>query len=440
MEPRTLILKTETRFEKEAERIKHFFSRANEFLFWRKHFANHGFEFSPERFGRDYWQTIPFFEKSDFLRYGLDLRLKDAAIETSGNIYNFILRMTSGTSGITEPLALLRPVTAGGRNFKKEEFRTLLVENAYVIGLLGTLYCIDANRIEGINRHQLLLLNPHPAAKKIDKTLDDFSPDNISAFPAALTHLSSLMLENKITAPTSIQNIFLRGDFLQNSQRALIENVFKKISIELGYGLGEFGRIGNLCTFLAKKYGLSAFHPVQYRRLIELADIDENGYGEIVATSFGNPATCLIRYRTGDVGRVLQEECECGKKFTLILTGRKNFDYVKCAGAMLVRQELERVLTSLKDYIEEWRAETREVLNGVRIVGEITLKIKVTSGYAVLANPKEFIRAEVEKNLFLTPTHTLANLISSGAFLPLKIEQADSFPETKKPLLLRRVD
>ena len=107
---------------------------------------------------------------------------------------------------------------------------------------------------------------------------------------------------------------------------------------------------------------------------------------------------------------------------------------------MLVRQELERVLTSLKDYIEEWRAETREVLNGVRIVGEITLKIKVTSGYAVLANPKEFIRAEVEKNLFLTPTHTLANLISSGAFLPLKIEQADSFPETKKPLLLRRVD
>src|SRR3989338_1045265 len=126
MESRTLILKTETGFEKEAERIKHFFFRANGFLFWRKHFANHGFEFSPERFGRDYWQTIPFFEKSDFLRYGLDLRLKDAAIETSGNIYNFILRMTSGTSGITEPLALLRPVTAGGGEFKKKKNNTTM--------------------------------------------------------------------------------------------------------------------------------------------------------------------------------------------------------------------------------------------------------------------------------------------------------------------------
>lgn len=433
-----MILKTKGQFEKETEKIKQFLSSASSFLFWRKHFANHNFKFEPDKFSWDYWQTIPFFEKSDFLKCGLDSRLKDATIGKTGNIYNFILRMTSGTSGMTEPITALRPVN--GRVFPDGEVRTVWVHDAYVVGLLSVLLHIDANRIKDTNKYQMLLINPYRIGASAAKTINDFGTDSISAFPAVLARLSSLMLEHKISAPDSLKKVIMSGDFLQNLQHALIERVFKNPKMELGYGLGEFGKIGNPCGLLAKKYGSNAFHLIQHHRLIELADIDENGYGEVVATSFDNPATCLIRYRTGDMARVVREKCECGKKITLILAGRKNFDYIKCAGAMIVRQELERVLTSLKDYIEEWRAETQEVLDGVRIVGEIALKIKVTSGYNALANPKEFIRTEVEKNLFLTPTRTLANLISSGAFLPLKIERVDSFPEAKKPLLLRKLD
>lgn len=438
MESDTHILGTKTGLEKRKDRVKQFLANANGFLFWNKHFANHNFQFKPGKFSWDYWRTIPFFYKEDFLRIGLSARMADAKINAGANLYNFILRMTSGTSGLTEPIAVLRPIN--GRVFPKGEERTVWTHDAYVIGLLGTLLHIDANRLANTNRYQMLLLNPFRVGASAAATMNDFKADSVSAFPAVLARLASLMLENKIPAPASIKKVILSGDFLHNSQRALIEQIFRNPKIELGYGLGEFGKIGNPCIFLAPKYGLNAFHPIQYKRLIELADIDENGYGEIIATSLGDPAICLIRYRTGDMARALQEKCECGANFTLILAGRKNFDYIKCAGAMLVRQELERVLKTLTEYIEEWRAEAREALNNTRIVGELTLKIKPTSQYDSLTNPEEFIRSKIEKTLFLTPTHTLANLISSGAFSSLKIERVENFPQTKKPLLLRRVD
>lgn len=438
MEFDTYILGTEIELEKKKEKIKHFFVNASGFLFWKKHFENHNFRFDPEKFDWEYWQTIPFFCKEDFLRVGLSSRLADTGINAGANPYKFILRMTSGTSGATEPIVMLRPVNA--RVFYDNEIRTVWTHDAYVIGLLGTLLHIDANRLNNTNQYQMLLLNPFRIGACAAATLNDFGADSVSAFPAVLARLASMMLENKIPAPPSIKKVILNGDFLHNSQRALIEQIFKNPKIELGYGLAEFGKIGNPCEFLAQKYGPNAFHPIQYQHLIEFADIDENGYGEVIATSFGDPATCLIRYRTGDMARVTEEKCECGANFTLILAGRKNFDYIKCAGAMVVRQELERVLKPLTNFIEEWRAEAREIFNDARIMGELTLKIKPTPRYDSQAKSEEFVRAQVEKNLFLTPTHTLANLILNGAFLPLKIERVENFPQTKKPLLLRRTD
>lgn len=46
--------------------------------------------------------------------------------------------------------------------------------------------------------------------------------------------------------------------------------------------------------------------------LYEIPEPDENGMGEIVLTTFAHEAMPLIRYRTGDIGRMTDAVCGCG--------------------------------------------------------------------------------------------------------------------------------
>lgn len=48
--------------------------------------------------------------------------------------------------------------------------------------------------------------------------------------------------------------------------------------------------------------------------LLEIPDTDENGMGEIIITTMTHEAMPLIRYKTGDIGRFINEPCGCGTR------------------------------------------------------------------------------------------------------------------------------
>jgi phenylacetate-CoA ligase len=54
--------------------------------------------------------------------------------------------------------------------------------------------------------------------------------------------------------------------------------------------------------------------------------VTAGGTGELVSTAFGNVATPLIRYRTGDMCVVGGQDCVCGRRGPLVeqITGRSN--------------------------------------------------------------------------------------------------------------------
>lgn len=431
----SILLKTEESLENEAKRFRKLLTRVSQYEFWEVHFSNHNFRFQPEKFSWEYWYTIPFFTKEDFLRIGLAARLKDAGIGNRTDPYGFMLRVTSGTSGFAEPPLLLRSI---GVVIKEDELRTLWVYGSFVISLQGALIHVLANCKEGIVRHQALVLTHRELRPEALEGIRDFHADNISGFPNDLTNFAAAFSGASSSLPP-IKKISVGGDFLGKSQLALIQSVFGATDVTLEYGLSEFGKVGHPCEFLKERYGFNAYHPNSKKYIIELADIDEEGYGEIIGTNLSRPELALLRYRTGDVGKAIEEKCPCGEEFTLFLLGRKNFDYVKCAGAMIVRPELERVMEKFKEYVEEWRAEAREFTRFNSVIGELTLKIKPTPSLDSHQNLLPSIAGRISQMLYLTPSATLMDIVQKQLFLPLKLEIVDKFPDAPKRVLIRKI-
>src|SRR5262249_60295285 len=71
------------------------------------------------------------------------------------------------------------------------------------------------------------------------------------------------------------------------------------------YGCTE-GAGGMECQFR------SGYHLNEFSYIFEIVDQDADGYAELVFTPLDRTTMPLIRYRVGDVARLLPEPCSCG--------------------------------------------------------------------------------------------------------------------------------
>lgn len=134
---------------------------------------------------------------------------------------------------------------------------------------------------------------------------------------------SSLYLIAKFAQHHHIKNtsglkaIYTTSDMLYPDQRKTIEEVFSAPVLD-SYGCPEAGII----TFECEKQ--NGFHINQESVLIEIADKDDEGKGRILSTSLFNYAFPFVRYDTGDVGKITNEKCDCGRSLPRIteLSGR----------------------------------------------------------------------------------------------------------------------
>jgi phenylacetate-CoA ligase len=103
--------------------------------------------------------------------------------------------------------------------------------------------------------------------------------------------------------------VFTTAEPLFDYQRGDIQRAFgARVAVE--YGARDAGLIAHECP--AGRMHINA-------EGIYVETIDEDGRvlppgetGEIVVTNFDTPSMPIIRYRTGDMGALLEEECSCG--------------------------------------------------------------------------------------------------------------------------------
>ncbi|MBI4119317.1 MAG: hypothetical protein HY456_00535 [Parcubacteria group bacterium] len=436
----SVILKKGEELLKSENFLKEFLICAKNSAFWREYFRRCGLLIEAERFTWEEWQRLPFMTKKAFSEIGFGERLRDAEREIGKDIYNFLLRVTSGTTG-GEPILMLRDSNfegAGGYARRSARFY-----KPFGVGLRWVLLSVLSAKKDAKRPFQFLVIGPEALNFRLPEAFRDFGAGCIEGIPANLVRFVGLFSGNQ-NFLGGVKKIIFSGDFMSAAENAFVRSFFESLdesSFASDYVSSEAGKLGESCVHLRKKYNSNGvYHPAVKNGFIELVDIDENGYGEIVVTKLVPFATALLRYRSGDLGRAVFEDCPCGKSYALFLAGRKDFDYLKIAGALILRAELERVLDAFSDYVSEWRAEAEEIVGEGDVKGELRIKIK--PGPKMIkedVNSVDAIAVKISENCYLTPRRTLLQLVEDNKFLPLKIEVVEEFPPVQKKIVLRKV-
>ena len=150
------------------------------------------------------------------------------------------------------------------------------------------------------------------ALENIWNKIYKFKPSIIYGYPSAIYPLSVYVKENnKPIENLDLKVIMTTAESITQQQRILIENVFKcKTANE--YGCSETGGFVYECPS-------GSWHISSELTFVEFLDKDgkpvpSGKTGEIFLTHLKNNYMPIIRYRIGDEGAPLSENCECGRK------------------------------------------------------------------------------------------------------------------------------
>ncbi len=290
--------------------------------------------------------------------------------------------------------------------------------------------------LEHFKKARILTLNKrdmeHPLLYSI---LSEFEPEIIrSPIASILNYLIDNLPKDAFALVRKVKTIYMGGERPSSALLQKLRATFPESELKLHYGTVEIGIVGIHCSYLAKKYGDSAFrifHPIKRLTIVEP---DSEGVGEIAGFTPELPG-----YLTGDAGRLIKEKCRCGASETLFLYGRINYDLVNCVGAVFHISEVERVFLSLSDYVKDYYLEIKDVLAPGKTFGSVTISVVPTEKLRSMKNGEHFVCEFVRKHLQLTKTRYLGDLVRDGIFLPPKTVFVSSFPESGKKIRMRKV-
>lgn len=140
--------------------------------------------------------------------------------------------------------------------------------------------------------------------------------------------------------------VICTGEILFPHQKEKIEQV-TGCRIVNEYGSTENGIIAFEC-----EYGTMHLLPTVH---VDIIDPDQEGFGEIAVTELNSRSVPFIKYKIGDMGRVLSSGCKCGRPFEVleIREGRVD-DFIVCPNGNVVYDAILAYV--LKDYAVQFRA------------------------------------------------------------------------------------
>lgn len=160
---------------------------------------------------------------------------------------------------------------------------------------------------------------------QMDQYLDEwdrFRPVSLYGYPSSIALLiEHARTRNRTLDSRLLKAVFVTGEVCFPQQRQTISEFFG-VPVANGYGSREAGFIAHECP-------VGNMHICAENVIVEIIDADgrriPNGEsGEIVVThldAFGMP---MIRYRTGDLGRLRNGRCACGRGLPMmdVVSGR----------------------------------------------------------------------------------------------------------------------
>ena len=192
----------------------------------------------------------------------------------------------------------------------------------------------------------------HVEAGKIDPRLfyeraRTYRPTVIFGEPSWMIRLSEIAERYGVWP---MKFLWAGGENFSESARISVEQVWSA-PLYLNYGQTEsFGALGAECK-LKKGY-----HRNDLYFFFELDNVDAEGYGEVVYTTLARDVMPLIRYRSSDVARLIEEPCECGVFAGRIGKVRARCDeMVVCGMGNVGPWVFDEVLRDISGISSEWQ-------------------------------------------------------------------------------------
>jgi phenylacetate-CoA ligase len=177
------------------------------------------------------------------------------------------------------------------------------------------------------------------------------------------------------------------------------EGMKKRIEAELGiqaydiYGMTETGGVGTLGMDCPARCGI---HVWEDHYIIEVIDpvsgkiLPDGEVGELVVTSLTRKALPVIRFRTGDLSKIVsRKKCDCGRTHIRIapITGRTD-DMLIIKGVNFFPKQVENALMEIPGVLPHYQIVIEEI-DGVRDVRINVETDDSVTGYMVEKHLKE---------------------------------------------------
>ncbi|MFO7569937.1 MAG: phenylacetate--CoA ligase [Smithellaceae bacterium] len=253
-----------------------------------------------------------------------------------------------------------------------------IVHNAFSYGLLpgglGLHYGIEkigASVIpmsDGNTKRQVTLLR-------------DFGPTALCATPSYALHLA----EEGRAMGMDMRSLQLRvglfgAELWSDATRDAIENAFDIKALNI-FGLSEMMGPGIASECLEGRFGMHIFED---HFIVETINpetgqvLPEGEEGELVFTSLTKEAFPLIRYRSGDISRLILEPCRCGRthvRMERVL--KRSDDMLTIRGINIFPSQVEAILQDIEGVESDYRL----ILDKVGALDAVELHVEVGEKY-----------------------------------------------------------
>jgi phenylacetate-CoA ligase len=178
-----------------------------------------------------------------------------------------------------------------------------------------------------------------------------YRPNVIFGEPSWIVRLSELAREY---GAWPMKLLFGGGENISEEARHIAESVWNA-PLYLSYGQTEsFGTLGAECE---RKDG---YHRNDLFFFFETPETDADGYGELVYTTLARDVMPLIRYRSTDVTRLVDERCSCGLFAKRLAKIRARCDeMVVCGMGNVGPWVFEEILRDVDGVSPDWQAVVR---------------------------------------------------------------------------------
>jgi phenylacetate-CoA ligase len=235
-----------------------------------------------------------------------------------------------------------------------------LVANLFVAGSLWTSFLAATKALEKMGARSLPIAG-NADMELILSYLDIFRPTALIGIPSIIIQIAE-MVEKRSTGRLLVEKILYGGEHMSPEVRQYLREVLgTKTIMSAGYASVDAGVIGYQCGYCKG----SIHHLLADYAYVEILDpeagtpLKRGERGEIVVTNLHRRLMPIIRYRTGDAGRLLAGPCPCGREDPLFeLLGRCD-DVVRVGAMSFYPGEMEPHLAAFGELSHIFQIEAR---------------------------------------------------------------------------------